>query len=135
MLKKYKDFLNELDLGLGDTGGGEKKQEAPDPEKEIEKMKEKKRKKAQKERAEQLDNAEEDIRAALKKTPKDFNSKFEKRILDALDDDDRVIYHNLITDIQSYEVPKAREQQVDAIEAISPIIKAIQKLNSNEYKG
>lgn len=137
MLKKYSDFLLELNLGLGDLGGGDdkKKEPPPDPEKEIAKEKEKKREKAAKERAAILDKAESDLTDALKKTPSDFNEKFKKRILDSLEDDDRVIYHNLILDIQSYEVPMAHDQNTDDISDISPVISTLQMLNKNEYRG
>jgi hypothetical protein len=137
MLKNYKQFIFEAGLDLGDLGGGEekKKEAAPDPEKEIAKIKEKKRKKAAKERAAQLDAAEADLKKALEKTPDDFNEKFKKRLMDALDEDDRVNYHNLVLDIQRYSIPLAKQQQDEEVLDISPIIKILQDLNKNEYKG
>lgn len=140
MLKNYKDFLLELDLGLGDIGGGDegkdkKKEETPDPDKEIEKEKEKKRKKAEKVRKAKLDAAEEKIREDLPKTPSDFQDEFKKDIFDAIDDDDRVQYHDLILRMQRWGMPKAKEQDEDSIDSVSPIIKTFQDLNSNEYRG
>jgi hypothetical protein len=137
MLKNYKEFLNEgeLDLGLDDIGGDKKKEPTPDPKKEIAKAKEKKRKKAAKERAEQLDTAESDLKAAFKKTPADFNEKFEKRTMDALEDDDRVKYHDLITDIQSSQVQNVKDGMEKEVESTGPIIKILQDLNKNEYRG
>jgi hypothetical protein len=137
MLKNYKQFIFEAGLDLGDLGGddGEKKKDTPDPEKEIAEIKEKKRKKAAKERSALLDAAEVKLKKALEKTPDDFNEKFKKRLIDALDDDDRVKYHVLVLDIQRYSIPLARQQQDDEIYDISPIIKILQDLNRNEYKG
>ncbi len=138
MLKNYKEFLLEggLDLGgLGDMGGDKKKEEAPDPEKEIAKEKEKKRKAARKERNEQLDKADADIKDAIAKTSTDFRTKFEKRIFAALEEDDRVKYHDLILDIQTFEIPMSKNQEDAEINAISPIIKTLQDLNKNEYRG
>ena len=135
MLKNYKDFLLELDLSLGDMGGGDKKEPPPDPEKEIAAEKEKKRKKAEKVRAAQLDKAEAAIRKAIEKTDTAFKNKFEKRIMDALDDDDRVIYHDLILDIQRYQIPLSKDQDEEEIYDISPIVSELQKLNANEYRG
>lgn len=135
MLKNYKQFIFEAGLDLGDLGGEKKKEEVPDPEKEIAKAKEKKRKKAAKERAIQLDTAETELKKALEKTADDFNEKFKKRLMDALDDDDRVKYHVLVLDIQRYSIPLARQQQDDEIYDISPIIRILQDLNRNEYKG
>lgn len=137
MLKNYKQFIFEAGLDLGDLGGGEekKKEAAPDPEKEIAEIKEKKRKKAAKERSALLDAAEVKLKKALEKTPDDFNEKFKKRLIDGLDDDDRVKYHVLVLDIQRYSIPLARQQQDDKIYDISPIIKILQDLNRNEYKG
>jgi hypothetical protein len=140
MLKNYKDFLYELDLGLGDLGGGDdkkdkKKEETPDPDKEIAKAKEKKRKKAKEARAKELDVAEADIKKQLAKTPTDFREEFEKPIADALDNDDRVEYHTLILNIQRWQMPKAKEQDEDAIDSVSPIVKILQDLNDSEYRG
>jgi hypothetical protein len=139
MLKNYKQFIFEagLDLDLGGLGGDEKKKKEtpPDPEKEIAKIKKKKRETAAKERAAELDAAESELQSDLKKAPDDFKEKFQKRLKDALDDDDRVIYHNLILDIQRYQMPLARQQQDEEIYDISPILKVLQTLNKNEYKG
>jgi hypothetical protein len=135
MLKNYKDFLFEEGLDLGGLGGDQKKESPPDPEKEIAKEKEKKRKAAQKERGEELDKAEAEVREILPKTPQDFRDKFEKRILDAIDNDDRVEYHDLVLDIQTYQIPMAQNQEGDQIDATAPIIKVIQGLNKNEYRG
>jgi hypothetical protein len=137
MLKNYKQFIFEAGLDLGDLGGGEekKKETPPDPEKEIAKIKKKKRETAAKERAAELDAAESELQSDLKKAPDDFKEKFQKRLKDALDDDDRVVYHNLILDIQRYQMPLARQQQDEEIYDISPILKVLQKLNKNEYKG
>lgn len=137
MLKNYRDFLNEggLDLGLDDLGGDKKKEATPDPKKEIAKAKEKKRKKAAKERAEQLDKAEADLKNAFKKTSSDFKADFEKRIMDALDDDDRVTYHDIITDIQSSQIENVKNGLEKEVESTIPIIKALQELNKNEYRG
>jgi len=137
MLKNYTEFLNEggLDLGLDDLGGDKKKEEAPDPKKEIAKAKEKKRKKAAKERAEQLDAAEEGLKDAFKKTSSDFKSEFEKRVMDALEDDDRVKYHDIITDIQTSQVQKVKDGMEKEVEATEPVIKILQDLNKNEYRG
>jgi hypothetical protein len=137
MLKNYTEFLNEggLDLGLDNLGGDKKKEKAPDPDKEIAKAKEKKRKKAEKKRAAELDEAEDKLKEAFKKTPSDFREKFEKRVLDSLEDDDRVTYHDLITDIQTFEAPKEKDGLQKEVEASEPIIKILQDLNKNEYKG
>jgi len=136
-LKSYTQFLIEagLDLGLDDAGGGEKKEKAPDPEEEIAKARKERRVKADKERNKVLDKAEDDLKLALKKTPTDFNDKFEKRIMDALDRDDRVAYHDLIIDIQRFEIPKVQNHQEDEVLKIAPVTKIIQRLNKNEYKG
>ena len=141
MLKNYRDFLLEagLDLGgLGDAGGGEggeKKGDVPDPEKEIAEKKKKKRKAAQKERAEELDKAEEELTEILKKAPKDFRDAFEKRIMKALEKDDRVVYHDLVLDIQTYQIPMARDNRAADIDATAPVVKILQRLNKNEYFG
>jgi acyl-CoA reductase-like NAD-dependent aldehyde dehydrogenase len=137
MLKNYKDFLNEdgLDLSLDDLGGDKKKEEAPDPAKEIAKAKEKKLKKAEKARAEELDAAEEKLKDAFKKTSSDFRTDFEKRIMDALDDDDRVSYHVIITDIQASQVQNVKDGMEKEVEATAPVIKVLQSLNKNEYRG
>jgi len=137
MLKNYKDFLFEegLDLDLGGLGGDQKKKDPPDPEKEIAKEKSKKRKAAQKERAEQLDKAEAELKEILPKTPQDFRDKFEKRIMDAIEDDDRVEYHDLVLDIQTFQIPMAQNQEGDEIDTTAPVIKVIQGLNKNEYRG
>ena len=136
-LKSYTQFLNEagLDLGLDDAGGGEKKEKAPDPEEEIAKARKERRVKADKERNKVLDKAEDGLKVALKKTPADFNDKFEKRIMDALDKDDRVAYHDLIIDIQRFEIPKVKNHQEDEVLNIAPVTKILQGLNKNEYKG
>jgi|688.fasta_scaffold96830_3 hypothetical protein len=137
MLKNYKDFLFEegLDLDLGGLGGDKKKEAPPDPEKEIAKEKAKKRKAAQKERGEQLDSAEKELKKILPKTPQDFRDKFEKRIMKAVEEDDRVEYHDLVLDIQTFQIPMAQNQEGDEIDATAPIIKVIQRLNKNEYRG
>lgn len=135
MLKTYKDFLLELDLDMGGMGGEEKKEPPPDPEKEIAKAKAKKRKAANEKRTKELDAAEATIQKGFEETDAAFITAFKKRILDALDDDDRVIYHNLIIDLQRYEMPLAADQDKDEISGISPIIKSLQSLNANEYRG
>ncbi len=137
MLKNYSQFLNEegLDLDLGGLGGDKKKEAPPDPEKEIAKEKAKKRKEARKERVEEIEKQEAIIKKALPNTSQEFRDKFEKRIQDAIDDDDRVKYHDLVLDIQSYSIPLSRNQEGDEIADIDPILKAIQTLNKNEYKG
>ena len=135
MLKNYIEFLNEGGLDLGDLGGDKKKEEVPNPKEEIAKAKAKKRKKAAKERAEELDTAESDLKAAFKNTSADFNEKFEKRVMDALEDDDRVKYHDLITDIQSSQVQNVKDGMEKEVESTTPIIKVLQNLNKNEYRG
>jgi len=137
MLKNYTEFLNEggLDLGLDDLGGGDKKEDAPNPKEEIAKEKEKKRKKAAKARAEQLDAAEVDLKDAFKKVSSDFKADFEKRIMDALDDDDRVKYHDLITDIQTSQVQNVKDGMEKKVAETEPFIKILQSLNKNEYQG
>jgi hypothetical protein len=135
MLKNYRDFLLEGGLDLGGLGGDEKKEAPPDPEKEVAKEKEKKRKAARKERAEELDKGEAELKKLLPKTPQDFRDKFEKRIMNAIDNDDRVEYHDLVLDIQTFQIPMAQNQEGDEIDATAPIIKVIQRLNKNEYRG
>lgn len=135
MLKNYRDFLLEGGLDLGGLGGDEKKEEPVDPEKEIAKEKAKKRKVARKERAEELDKAEAELKKLLPKTPQDFRDKFEKRVMAAIDDDNRVEYHDLVLDIQTFQVPMAQNREGDEIDVTAPIIKVIQGLNKNEYRG
>lgn len=135
MLKKYKEFLLESGLDLGGLSGDTKEEKPVDPDEEIAKEKEKKKKIARKERVEELDKAKSIIEKAIEKTPSDFRNKFKKRIFDAMEDDDRVKYHDLILDIQSFEIPMSRNQESAEIDTISPIIKELQILNKNEYRG
>lgn len=135
MFKNYTQFLQEAGLDLGVGGGEEKKKKAPDPKEVIAKEKKKRSEKADKLRNKILDKAEEDLTIAFKKTPKEFNEKFEKRIMDSLDRDDRVAYHNLILDIQRFQMPKVRNSQDDEILDMLPVLKIVQSLNKNEYKG
>ena len=136
MLKNYKDFLFELDLSLGDAGGeGEKKKEAPDPDKEIAKEKAKKAKKERKERNEVIDKAEAKMKEALDGTTDSFRKKFEDRIKDAIDQDDRVKYHDLVLDIQRWGIPLVKQGKGDEVESASPVVKILQGLNRDEYRG
>jgi hypothetical protein len=65
----------------------------------------------------------------------DFRDKFEQRIMKAVEEDDRVEYHDLILDIQTFQIPMAQNQEGDEIDATAPVIKIIQNLNKNEYRG
>ena len=135
MLKNYKEFLLESGLDLAGLGGDQKKEPPPDPEKEIAKEKAKKAKAARKERNEEPADAKSELKTVLSKTPQDFRDKFEQRIMKAVEEDDRVEYHDLILDIQTFQIPMAQNQEGDEIDATSPVIKIIQNLNKNEYRG
>jgi hypothetical protein len=135
MLKNYKEFLLESGLDLAGLGGDQKKETPPDPEKEIAKEKAKKAKAARKERNEELADAKSELKTVLSKTPQDFRDKFEQRIMKAVEEDDRVEYHDLILDIQTFQIPMAQNQEGDEIDATAPVIKIIQNLNKNEYRG
>jgi len=140
MFKNYLQFLKENDLdlgGLGDFGADKekKKEEAPDPEKEIEKKKKEERKKAEEERERVVSVEREKIEKAMKTTSQDFRDKFEEAIMKAVKADERVEYHGLILNIQRYQIPLAKDGMQDEIEKISPIVSALQNLNKNEYKG
>lgn len=138
MLKNYKDFLLEFDLGM-DVGGGDEekkgKEDAPDPEEEIAKEKKKRRKKAEAEREKKLDAAEVELKKIISEAPQDFRSEFEKEIMKALEEDDRVMYHTLVLNIQRWQMPKAKDQDEESIEKTAPVIRVLQRLNQNEYRG
>ena len=139
MLKNYKEFLFEIDLNMDPSGGGgedkEKKEKPLDPEKEIAAAKAKKRKAEKKERNAELDKAEAELKEVMPKTAESFRDKFEDRVYDSIDKDDRVIYHDLILDIQAWGVPLVKNGQGDDVESAGPVVKILQGLNNNEYRG
>jgi len=140
MMKKYiflfEEFLNEEGLDLGGLGGeaeGGKEKEV-DPEKEVEKAKKEDREKEEKARKKVVDSAKEKLDKAFKGAPKDFLERFEKRIRKAVKEDDRVVYHDIITDIQIYQMPLAKEGQTKEVEKTGDFIEILQDLNKTEYR-
>lgn len=142
-MKKYialfEEFIKEeeggLDLGGlgGDPAGGGKEKEV-DPEKEIEKAKKKEKKEEDAARKKVVDAAKKKMVKAFKAAPRDFLEKFEKRIKKAVEEDDRVVYHDLITDIQRYQMPLSREGQTEEVEKTGDFIEILQDLNKTEYR-
>ena len=60
--------------------------------------------------------------------------RFEKRIRKAVKEDDRVVYHDIITDIQIYQMPLAKEGQTKEVEKTGDFIEILQDLNKAEYR-
>jgi hypothetical protein len=138
-IKLFEEYLVEAGLDLGDLGGDaggddKKKDKEVDPEEEIAKAKKEEREKEEKKRNAQIEKAEGKLDTAFKEAPEDFSTKFEKRIREALKKDDRVLYHDIILDIQRWQIPVAKDQDTDKIEKTAPFISILQDLNKSEYR-
>jgi len=134
-IKLFEEFINEEGLDLGGLGGGgEEEKKEVDPEKEIEKAKKKEKKENEAARKKEIEAANKRLDVAFKKAPADFKEKFEKRINDAVKADDRVKYHDLILDIQRYQMPLAKDGEQDEVEETGDFIEIIQDLNKTEYR-
>lgn len=135
--KLFEEWLIEAGLDLdalaGDSGGDKEKPKKT-PEEEAAAADKKKKEEEKKKRKERVEKEKDPIEKAFADVSDDFKEKFKSRIEKALKADSRTGYHDLITDIQRYQMPFARSNQPEEIEKTSVFIDILQKLNKTEFR-
>lgn len=136
-IKLFEEWLTEADLDLdalaGDTGDKKEKPKKT-PEEEADAAAKKKIDADEKKRKEKVEEEKDPIKKAFAEVSNDFKEKFKSRIEKALKADSRTGYHDLIIDIQRYQMPFARSNQQEEIEKTSVFIDILQKLNKTEFR-